>query len=64
MKSQAWLFLEVKLQDVSRKELLGRGSYAEVFSGLMRGTTCAIKVYRNVSHVLKEGWEEIRCVST
>ena len=46
---ELWRQLEIKAQMVKRGELLGRGSYAEVYKGRARGSECAIKVFRNTA---------------
>ncbi len=44
-----WDFLLIDNSYVERRELLGRGAYAEVYEGQVRGLTCAIKLYRSTA---------------
>ena len=58
--------LEMDPRSVKRLELLGRGSYAEVFKGHALGTECAIKLFKKTTSArhIKEAWREIRIAAS
>ena len=61
-----WDLLLIDNSYVERRELLGRGAYAEVYEGQVRGLNCAIKVYRSTASQkqLKEARREIMLMAS
>ena len=61
-----WDLLLIDNSYVERRELLGRGAYAEVYEGQVRGLKCAIKLYRSTASQkqLKEAKREIMLMAS
>ena len=53
-------------REVQRTDLLGKGSYAEVYKGQVRGTECAVKLYRRTAskEQIQEGMREIELMAS
>ena len=59
-----WSLMRREWGVIKRGELLGRGSFADVYSGLMGSVRCAIKVYKSTQSAQKDGQDEIKLMSS